>query len=128
VAVGTVNSIKCYQCGLYKSSVSSVTPCLNLTKEHLQECPTGSKFCTKHVAPAILVYGCEVPDHDCEEGTLGYFETFCCNEQNGCNGASSISGSKISQWIAMSIPLIVASHLSLGIFHPLNFHSSGSLV
>jgi len=31
--------LQCYRCGQYTDGVGSITPCLNFTPQHLQECP-----------------------------------------------------------------------------------------
>jgi len=83
-AVSTVQGLECYQCG--KFIPTSVTPCLNLTKSSLSECPAESTHCAKYDSKAMVVHDCAT---NCEEKTQWSFDILCCSTDQ-CNGASSL--------------------------------------
>lgn len=55
VIVELVDGLRCYECGVFVQT--SVTPCQNLTREHLKECD--HDYCSKYVGLSAVVYGCE---------------------------------------------------------------------
>ncbi|CAL8078398.1 unnamed protein product [Orchesella dallaii] len=87
MTVSMVQGLICNQCGTYIPT--SVTPCLNLTKSSLQECPAETTHCAKYVSPAMVVYDCA---KDCEEKAQWSFDIHCCSTDQ-CNGASSLTNS-----------------------------------
>jgi len=107
LGVSMVHGLECYQCG--KFIPTSVTPCLNLTKSSVQECPPDSTHCAKYDSKAMVVHDCA---KDCEEKTQWSFDILCCDKDR-CNGASSLKFtiSTIFMWT-----LSAAISLSFGQF------------
>lgn len=76
--------LRCYRCGQYTDGVGSITPCLNFTPQHLQECPEEmNTSCIKFVSEGSVVRDCI--DHCTEKETWGA-QTFCCDE-DACNSS-----------------------------------------
>ncbi|XP_042864401.1 uncharacterized protein LOC122248449 [Penaeus japonicus] len=53
-----VDALRCYQCGSFAESMSTVNPCFGVSEDDLTECPASHNSCKRYSNEGVLVLAC----------------------------------------------------------------------
>ncbi|XP_069971935.1 uncharacterized protein [Penaeus vannamei] len=81
------DGLRCYQCGSFAESMSTVNPCFGVSEDDLTECPASHNACKRYSNEGVLVLACS---DNCVESHRQNTDITCC-DTDACNIGSTLA-------------------------------------